>query len=147
MLIARFVVGFIFIFAAIGKISDPELFARQINNYDIMPYYLINFLALLLPWVELFCGIMLMLGVRLRASSVLTGAMLIMFIGAVGIAMLKGLSIECGCFSAQSETVGWKKIAENTGQLMVCVLLYFKPDSTFTLERLVLNENNASAKA
>ena len=45
LLAIRFVVGFVFIFAAVSKTADPEGFAQAIFNYKLLPDFLINILA------------------------------------------------------------------------------------------------------
>lgn len=135
-LIARIVVGIIFIMYAIDKISTPKDFSHSIMNYKMVPEFAVNMLALVLPWVELITGMMLVLGVRLRAASLLASLMLVMFIMAIGVAMMRGLEINCGC-SATSETVGWGKIGEDFAYLVLSLLIYFAPQRQFTLESAV----------
>jgi uncharacterized membrane protein YphA (DoxX/SURF4 family) len=106
VLVARLVVGIIFVFFAIGKIEDPAGFAASIANYKIMPAFSINLMALVLPWIELLCGLGLVAGIWLRSSGIIAGALLVIFIAAVLIAVLNGLSIDCGCSTSNAEEVG-----------------------------------------
>lgn len=141
-LIFRIIPGFIFIYAGIGKIADPALFAKEIMNYNMLPLSIINIMALTLPWIELICGILLIAGVLIRANSIIISGLLIVFIIAVGSAMSRGLDINCGCFSSMhADTVGWKKIFENLGQLFCTTFLFFVPNGKFTLENLILLDN------
>jgi uncharacterized membrane protein YphA (DoxX/SURF4 family) len=91
--------GALFVAAALPKIIDPPSFAHMIYNYRIMPAKLINVMALTMPWVELLCGLALILGVWKRAALMLIGAMLIVFIIAIGINLGRGNAIDCGCFN------------------------------------------------
>lgn len=134
-LIARLVVGIVFIYAAVGKILDPHFFAREINNYSLAPAFLINIFAITLPWIEFIAAVFLIAGLRLKASSILIGIMLIIFIVAVGIAIFRGLDINCGCFGKTVSKVGWKKILENSGLLILCIYIYFFPVQSLTVER------------
>jgi len=139
-LAVRLVVGFLFVYAGIGKAADPNMFAKEIGNYQMIPYSLLNIMSLSMPWIEIISGILLMAGVRIKANSVIIGAMLIVFIAAVGSAMARGLNINCGCFSGKNVVVGWPKIIENTSTLIGCVYLYFYPVQKFTVENLGMKE-------
>jgi putative oxidoreductase len=94
--------GAIFIAAAIPKIIDPPSFAQNIYNYRLVPAAALNVLALFLPWLELLCGVALVLGVWRRTSAILVGLMLVMFIGAIGINLARDRAVNCGCFSVQA---------------------------------------------
>jgi len=92
----RFFLGGIFIYASIDKILNPALFARAVFNYEMLPYWAVNFFALIMPWVEFAAGVLLVLGLFTRASSSLILAMLVMFGIAITQALLRGLEIDCG---------------------------------------------------
>lgn len=104
-LAVRIFLGFIFIYASIDKIINPAAFADVIYNYQILPENLINATALLLPWIELICGICLILGKWLPGSVFIVNGLLIIFTGALIFNMARGLNIHCGCFSSTVETV------------------------------------------
>ena len=91
--------GALFVIAALPKIADPPSFAHMIYNYRLVPANLINIMALTMPWVELLAGLALILGVWKRAALMLIGAMLVVFIVAIGINLGRGNAIDCGCFN------------------------------------------------
>jgi uncharacterized membrane protein YphA (DoxX/SURF4 family) len=91
--------GAFFVIAAIPKIADPPGFAHMIYNYRIVPASLVNLMALTMPWLELLTGLALIIGVWKRAALALIGAMLVVFIIAIGINLARGNAIDCGCFS------------------------------------------------
>ncbi|PIE19875.1 MAG: DoxX family protein [Proteobacteria bacterium] len=95
----RWALGVVFIVAATPKIRDPLGFATSIANYHLMPQSAINALAICLPWIELVVGAALVLGLSVRANLLNIGAMLVVFIIAISLAMSRGLDISCGCFS------------------------------------------------
>jgi uncharacterized membrane protein YphA (DoxX/SURF4 family) len=90
--------GIFFVIAALPKIVDPPSFAHMIYNYRIVPGPLVNIMALTMPWVELLCGLALILGIWKEAARTLIAAMLIVFIIAIGVNLARGNAIECGCF-------------------------------------------------
>ncbi|NWG29424.1 MAG: DoxX family membrane protein [Ignavibacteriaceae bacterium] len=131
LLLLRLFLGFVFIYAAVSKISDPLSFSKAIYNYKLMPDVFINFLALSISWVELVAGVLLLFGVSVKENSVILSGLLLVFIIAIGISVARGLNIDCGCFGTAGGTkVGIQKILENIGLLLVGLLL-IKFDSKF----------------
>ena len=109
----RFLLGFVFIVASYDKIIDPIQFSRDIANYHIVPFGLENSIAIILPWLELFLGLGLILGIFIDGSSIISGCLLILFNLLVIQAIMRGFNIECGCGLKDGEMVGWSKVIEN----------------------------------
>jgi len=129
LLTIRVFFGFVFIFAAITKVTDPEGFSLSIYNYKLMPDFLINFLAIVFPWIELVAGILLIFGMSVKENSAILSGLLVIFIVAIAISLARGLNIDCGCFGTVGGTkVGIQKIFENIG-LLVLGLILIKFDS------------------
>ncbi len=124
LLAARWVLGLVFVVAAIDKIGTPEIFAGSIEAYKILPLAIVNVFALVLPWIELLCGLFLLAGVRLRASAFLLSMLLILFVFAILSAMMRNLNIDCGCFGTHATPIGWGKVAEDLGLLVLSVVIY-----------------------
>jgi uncharacterized membrane protein YphA (DoxX/SURF4 family) len=101
-LAARVMLGCVFIYASLYKIRQPDLFAETVYNYQLTPEVAVNLVAIWLPWVELFAGGLLVLGLWVRGSVLLLNGLLVLFLGALGISLARGLDIHCGCFGAQS---------------------------------------------
>jgi putative oxidoreductase len=139
-LIARLIIGVVFIYAAIGKIADPHLFAKEISNYGIVMDWSLNLMALILPWIELIIGIFLILGLRLKASAAMAGFLYLIFIAAISMAMLSGKDINCGCFAKHATKVGFPKLLEDIGSLILCIYMFLYPVATLTLDRLFNKE-------
>ena len=104
LLICRAILGFVFIYASIDKILDPEAFAQILHNYKLLPDFLIYPPALILPWVELIAGSFLVAGIFVRGSSFIINLLLIIFIHAIAFNLLRGISFDCGCFSLSAGT-------------------------------------------
>lgn len=126
--IAGIVIGFVFIVAGLAKIGDPAAFAAQVHNFRMMPIPLENLVAMTLPWIEVVAGVALILGIRERAAAALLLFLMAFFTLAVGQAVARGLSFECGCFGkADTSTVGLKKIGENIALTAVAWLATRRP--------------------
>lgn len=96
----RLGLGGLFLFACFHKIIDPADFALSVATYGILPDSTINLMAIILPWVELISGIMIVVGFKSRAASLLIFGMLLMFTISLSFALSKGLDMSCGCFAA-----------------------------------------------
>jgi putative oxidoreductase len=94
--------GAIFVAAALPKIVDPPSFAHMIFNYRLVPGPLVNLMALTMPWVELFCGLALILGIWTDTARAIIGAMLAAFMIAISINLARGNAIDCGCFDVSA---------------------------------------------
>jgi uncharacterized membrane protein YphA (DoxX/SURF4 family) len=133
--IARLVLGGIFVYASLDKIAQPETFAIDIDNYRIIPLSLVNIFAILLPWLELFCGVALISGVFWRTGALLVGIMLIIFMAGMTSALIRGLDINCGCFGTGSAVNPWRIIEDIA--LLACSYFIYRSKHTFaSLEQL-----------
>ena len=112
IIVLRIALGCVFVFAAIGKIADPEKFSKEIDNYQLLPYALVTLAAAILPWLEALCGTLLIFGRWLKGSSFIIILLNFVFIGAISSAMARGLDIDCGCFSSDSK-VGILRLIED----------------------------------
>ena len=124
ILIIRFLLGLIFIYASYDKILDPGKFARDISNYHVVPFGLENTIAIILPWLELIIGLGIIGGVYVNASVFISGGLLIVFIILFTQAILRGFNIDCGCGLKEGEVVGWSKIIENFLFLGACYIVH-----------------------
>jgi len=101
-LAARWILGATFVFASFHKVMDPESFAKAVFSYDLFPAYSINLIAIILPFLELFSGFALIFGVLHRAALIAISGMLMLFIAALSINLVRGHAFDCGCFSFNS---------------------------------------------
>ncbi|MFK4764584.1 MauE/DoxX family redox-associated membrane protein [Desulfobaculum sp. SPO524] len=129
----RLYLGGLFIYASIYKITYPAVFAESIANYQIVPYALVGVMAVVLPWVELLCGILLIVGVRSRSACAFICAMLVMFLSAVVWVLVADIPVGCGCFHSQEDPISWLTALRDAGWLAMAVHVFFF-DSLFHLE-------------
>jgi putative oxidoreductase len=98
----QFVLAAVFVVAAISKIADPPGFAHQLHNYQLLPANALNAFALVIPWLELLTGLALFAGLWRRTAAGIIAALLLVFIGALGINLARRHPIDCSCFSTAS---------------------------------------------
>jgi len=123
--VLRIYVGCFFLYASMSKIPYPAQFAEATASYQLVPYWLLNLGAVILPWLEFVCGLFLVIGFLSRASVILIGFMLILFNIMVLINMYWGAPITCGCYDTVGEPIGWKKITENIVMLIFTIQVYY----------------------
>ena len=99
--VARVVLGCVFIYASLDKIRHPGIFAEAVYNYQLAPEVAVNLVAIWLPWLELWCGALLVLGLWVRGSVLILSGLMLVFMAALGINLARGLDIHCGCFTTK----------------------------------------------
>ncbi|MFA8343337.1 MAG: MauE/DoxX family redox-associated membrane protein [Rhodothermaceae bacterium] len=134
LLVIRVFIGGFFIFSSIDKINDPESFASAIENYRFFPVFVINLIAITLPWIELVTGLLLLLGVKVKENSFVINLLLVAFNFLIIIALIRGLDIDCGCYgSAYSQKAGLLKVFENFVLLFLGILLQIHSSNFMTI--------------
>lgn len=107
----RILLGLIFIYAAYTKLHFAGawhlrdynfFFAMGIDSYKMLPLTIVEWMAKILPWLELVLGAMLVIGAGVRWAGLIVTALLVVFMIALAHAALGGLEINCGCFGNNS---------------------------------------------
>ena len=99
------------------------------TRYQIVFPTLGNALALLLPWVELVCGTCLILNRWTQGSALMCALLLLVFMGALGYNIHRGVDISCGCFTLDEKVPGnmWLYLARDTVFLVVAIAVICRP--------------------
>ncbi len=121
----RFLIGAVFIWSGIIKIIDPLLFAQDVANYRIFPQSLSFLIALILPWIEVSCGLLLVLGIWSRAAALMISGLLGAFLILLVITLFRGIDVTCGCFGALSHTVDYRLLLLDSGLLFLSLNIFF----------------------
>lgn len=113
--LARIAYGALFVYAGAIKVADASGFAQAVFNYQILPGMLVNAVALLLPACEVVCGLALCLNVLARGAAVVLNSLLVVFLAALGLAVWRGIDVDCGCFGGAHQGVDtftiWRDVA------------------------------------
>ena len=131
VLVARLILGGVFIYASLGKISDPAAFATAVGNYHVLPFGLENLMAMVLPWLELIAGVCLIVGIMVDGATIMIIIMNIVFVTAITQALARGISIECGCFSVAPESgdnIGLQTILRDFGYLVLAFIVFYRQE-------------------
>jgi putative oxidoreductase len=117
----RIVLGALFIYSSLDKIANTAEFAKIVHNYHLLPEFSVNLFAMALPWAELLTGVLLLTGKYSKGAALLYTFMLVIFIIALLQAALRGININCGCFSLKGGETSdvWLRI------LLDLIMLFF----------------------
>jgi len=137
-ILSRLLVGGVFVYASLYKITDPASFAKSIWFYHLVPGYAINLMAIVLPWLELLCGMALILGIFYRGAVLWVNLMMLVFIAALATTIARNLSIECGCFKASGAATGpaWDSMWFDVGLLVFSLQLWLSRSRRWLLARV-----------
>lgn len=94
----KFLYVFLFFYAGVAKLLDPQSLAIVIDAYGLVPDAWVMPIAVLLPAVEVAAAMGLLLDVR--GSISLVAGLLCFFLVIVGYGLWLGLDIDCGCFGS-----------------------------------------------
>lgn len=123
----RVLLGAIFVVAGALKVGDPLAFADSIWAFQIVPNAVVMPMALMLPIFEIAAGLLLIIG-RITGSAALAILLLTaVFTAAIGSALGRGLTLDCGCFGQGAPTVSgmWLDLGRDLLLLAGTSLLYF----------------------
>jgi len=109
--VARALLGVLFCWAAVSKLANVPEFFGEVGAYQLpLPDGALRMVAVVLPWLELLCGLMLLGSFWLRAALSWCLLLFAVFAVATGQAWARGLDISCGCFNLQ--VVGLEVLAK-----------------------------------
>ncbi len=144
LLVVRLVLGGLFIYMGLVKVGDPIDFLKLVHQYEMLPEsapVFLNTVAIVLPWLEIFTGAALILGVYLRGGA---ATMAIMFVAFTPAIFLRAMSIraaegtpffeiafDCGC--GTGVVIIWKKLLTNGGLFLLSIYALFSRSQRFCL--------------
>jgi len=99
----RGLLGVLLLWAAVSKLANLTDFLASLYAYKLpLPRTFLQLVAVMLPWVELLCGLALLGNVWTESVLVLAAGLFAVFVLATGQAWARGLDISCGCFSLKT---------------------------------------------
>ena len=119
------------------KLPDPAGSVRAVRAYQLLPEAAVPAVGYGLPVLEFALGLLLVLGVAVRMSAILSAVLLVAFIVGVTSAWARGLTIDCGCFGgggtvAAGQTRYGTEILRDAALLVVAAALACWPSGPLT---------------
>jgi uncharacterized membrane protein YphA (DoxX/SURF4 family) len=138
--VARLVVGGVWLAAGLLKIPDPTENVRAVRAYQLLPEPVVPVVGHALPIAEILVGMCLLAGVLVRANAVLSTVLLVAFVIGISSAWARGLSIDCGCFGGgggPAENARAKypwELARDFGLLLLSGWLVYRPRTRWAVD-------------
>ena len=109
------------------KLLYPADFALSVYRFHLLPGFLVNPVAIYLPWLELVCGVCLIIPRYRIAALWIVLVLLLGFTAAMGINLWRGTAFGCGCFGrgAADEPLGWVSLTRNAGLVLLAAMALF----------------------
>ena len=144
-LLARLVLGGVLLAAGGLKVFKPTESANAVAAYKVLPTNLSHLIGYALPWLEVAIALLLIIGFMVRPAAVMSGLIMIVFIGAIASVWARGMLIDCGCFGGGGEIdpslasdvrrTYFIEIMRDLGLALSAVYLYFFPYGKLSLEK------------
>ncbi len=129
VVVCRLILAGIFLLSSYGKLVDIERYSVDaVYNFGILPIEPVNlarFFGLVMPFIELLCGLGLLGGVLTRLSALGVSLMSVAFFIAKAVVLSQGRSIECGCFGAVVDTLASVTIYMDVPMTLLGLLVMF----------------------
>ena len=136
--IARFYMAWVWIDAGVHKLGKTLDMTQAIKGYDIFTPDWALYLATVIGPLEVIGGVLLLLGLFLRKSSIVATVVLLLFMVGIAQAWARGLDIDCGCFGfdAQNPDRGMdyaKTLLRDAAYLFLTLWTIKRPFTKFAL--------------
>jgi putative oxidoreductase len=140
VLVLRIALGAIFLFAGAAKVGHADLFAAQIAGFRLLPQPMVAPLAVTLPYLEILLGGYLVVGLFTRTAAWFAVALLAVFDLAVASAVVRGMTVSCGCFGPSDTTVTtWGEVARDAVFVLLAVIVALRPPGALAIDRRIGN--------
>ncbi len=118
--LCRIALGVVFIYSGYVKVQATLQFAVALTGYKLIPDRFIFPIATWFPWFEIALGLLILIGWKIRWSSVAASALMLFFIVLLSVTLARGIETNCGCFGF-GDRITWKTIARD-GSLLIPAL-------------------------
>jgi len=124
--VLRWALAILFLVAGAPKILHADQFAEAVNNYHLLSMTGVNWMVIVLPWLEVVCALALLGGIAVRGAAFLLVVLLVVFIIAIASGIHRGLDISCGCFGMgeSGKRVGYEEIVRDAAMLAAAIAVW-----------------------
>ena len=123
-LLLSIVLAIVFLLAAVPKLRHPKGFVLAVLEYRVLPTGLSWLYARLLPPLECLLALLLLTGTAVRAAAIIIAVLLLSFIVAVSINMVRGRDLDCHCFGKSvKRPIGWRLLLQDGALLGAAIAL------------------------
>lgn len=139
--VLRIAVAGILIFAGFSKVRDISGFEQALRGYEALPRWAVAIVARGLPPLEIAGGVALAAGLATRYVALSVGALFLSFVVWLTIALLRGLDVDCGCFSSTTPSrLTWWSVGRALALALVAAFVAF-PETLLGVDVLLGSSN------
>ncbi len=139
-LVARLTLGGVLLLAGYLKLDELDKSQMAVRAYEMLPVPLANLIGIVLPFAEIFMGILLILGAATRLMGLMSALLMLVFVVGISQAWARGLSIDCGCFGGGGKVEPGEEnyltpLMRDAGLAALGIYLFLFPQSKFALDK------------
>jgi uncharacterized membrane protein YphA (DoxX/SURF4 family) len=128
--------------AGIPKIADLAQNYGAVQAYELLPPSAVGIVSIAQLFLEVALGVLILVGIGTRLVSGLSLLLLALYIAGIASVWARGLSIDCGCFTAggavaQGNTHYAVDIARDVGFALMALWLLVRPYSIVSADGLL----------
>jgi uncharacterized membrane protein YphA (DoxX/SURF4 family) len=128
ILVSRLTLAAFFLTSSFGKLMNIERYSVDaVYTFGLLPMALARPFGLALPFIELLCGLGLLLGVLTRLAALGTALLSLSFFIAKEVVLSQGRDVECGCFGIIVDTLASTTIYLDLPLLLLAIILWAAP--------------------
>lgn len=140
--LARFGLAAVWLGSGAIKAADAGQTYVAVRAYDVLPLGAVGPIAAVLPWLELALGLLLLVGLGVRAVAAISAGLLLVFVAGIVQAWARGLAIDCGCFGGggavdPDATAYGLELLRDTGFLVLAGWLVVRPRTFAALDGML----------
>ena len=145
-LVARIGLGVMWLYYAVPKLSySSDALQLAVREYKIGPDGLADTFGTVQPFLELALGVLVLIGLGTRLTALLSGLLLLVYIGGIISLGARGIAINCGCGGiASTVAAGHTRytldVLRDVGYLIPALWLLWRPRSPLALDGWLLGD-------
>ncbi len=117
------------------KIGHAPDLAASIGGFHLLPAGMVAPLAIVLPFVEVFLGLYLIVGLFTRIAAIVATAQYLIYAGAIASAVIRHIPANCGCFGpGDAATADWPHVGFDLLLAALCAFVAWRAPGALALD-------------
>lgn len=153
-LVARLVLGGLFVYAGALKVTVPKEAGLAVQAYRLFPPDIARTIGYALPTIEIILGLLLIVGLFTRLAAAAVGLLLVAFVIGIVSVWVRGYNIDCGCFGGGGDVTASGRnlryateIVRDGLMIALAAFLVWRPRTPLSLDRFLYPDPVASGDA
>jgi uncharacterized membrane protein YphA (DoxX/SURF4 family) len=144
----RISLGCMFTISGLRKASQILRFIHTVDSYQLLPSFISKPVAFLIISIEIAVGLLLLIGWETKSASLISILIILCFITAMAIVLIRKQSVECGCFGEKHyRSVSYKNIIIDIFLLTALLLIFMGAIDALSIDSLHVATQDAIQRA